>query len=110
MVNAHGGTYQLVGLSTQLMFLKDVLDKLGVNVQLIRHGKYKSAGEMFIRNSSSPENREQNQVMINSMWKAISSSIAASRDMSEERFNQIIDNLELVVPEDFVRCGLVDEL
>ena len=110
MVNAHGGTYQLVGLSTQLMFLKDVLDKLGVNVQLIRHGKYKSAGEMFIRNSSSPENREQNQVMINSMWKVISSSIAASRDMSEERFNQIIDNLELVVPEDFVRCGLVDEL
>lgn len=110
MGSAHGGTYQLLGLSSQLLFLKDILDKLGVNVQLIRHGKYKSAGEMFIRNTSSPENREQNQVMINSLWKAMSAPIAASRDMSEEQFNKIIDDLVLVLPEDFVKYGLVDEL
>ena len=83
MGSAHGGTYMLLGLATQSFFLKDILDKVGVNVQLIRHGKYKSAGEMFIRNSSSPENREQNQVMVNSLWKALSSATAASRDMSE---------------------------
>ena len=110
MGSAHGGTYGLLGLASQSFFLKDLLDKAGVNVQLIRHGKYKSAGEMFIRNSSSPENREQNQVMINSLWKAMSSVTAASRDMSEEQFNAIIDNLVLVTPEDFVSNGLVDEL
>ena len=110
MGNAHGGTYTLLGLSSQSFFLKDLLDKLGVNVQLIRHGKFKSAGEMFIRNTSSSENREQNQVMISSLWKAMASAAAASRDMSEEQFNDIIDKLVLVTPEDFVSNGLVDEL
>lgn len=110
MGNAHGGTYTLLGLSSQSFFLKDLLDKLGVNVQLIRHGKFKSAGEMFIRNASSSENREQNQVMISSLWKAMASAAAASRDMSEEQFNDIIDKLVLVTPEDFVSYGLVDEL
>lgn len=110
MGNAHGGTYTLLGLSSQSFFLKDLLDKLGVNVQLIRHGKFKSAGEMFIRNASSSENREQNQMMISSLWKAMASAAAASRDMSEEQFNDIIDKLVLVTPEDFVSYGLVDEL
>lgn len=110
MGNAHGYNYSLMGLSTQLIFLKDILDKVGVNVQLIRHGKYKSAGEMFIRNSSSPENREQNQVMINSIWKAMSAPMAAARDITEEQFNALLDNLALVLPEDFLKNGLVDEL
>ncbi len=110
MGNAHGYNYSLMGLSTQLIFLKDILDKVGVNVQLIRHGKYKSAGEMFIRNSSSPENREQNQVMINSIWKAMSAPMAAARDITEEQFNALLDNLSLVLPEDFLKNGLVDEL
>ena len=110
MGKAHGGTYMLVGISSQLIFLKDILDKLGVNVQLIRHGKYKSAGEMFIRNSSSPENREQNQVMINSLWAALSAPMASSRDLPVERFNELIDDLSFVLPEDFEKHGLVDEL
>ena len=110
MVNAHGGTYQLVGLSTQLMFLKDVLDKLGVNVQLIRHGKYKSAGEMFIKSAASPENREQNQVMINSSWKALCSVMAEARGLTEDQLNALVDNLALNFPEDFLKEGLVDEL
>lgn len=105
-----GASYNLVGLSTQIMFLKDILDKLGVNVQLIRHGKYKSAGEMFIRSSSSPENREQNQVMMNSAWKTLSSAVAASRDISEAQFNALVDNLAFVLPEDLLEAGLVDEL
>ncbi len=110
MGSAHGGTYTLVGLSSQLTFLKDILDKLGVNVQLIRHGKYKSAGEMFIRNSSSPENREQNQVMINSMWSNLVGPMAESRGITVEQLNGLIDNLSLVLPEDFLKNGLVDEL
>ena len=110
LASAHGYTYTLFGLSTQMIFLKDILDKVGVNVQLIRHGKYKSAGEMFIRNSASPENREQNQVMIYSLWKALCAPMAAARDLTEEQFNELLDNLSLVLPEDFVKYGLVDEL
>ena len=110
MGSHHGGNTMLIGLSAQMMFLKDVLDKVGVHVQLIRHGKYKSAGEMYIRSSSSAENREQNQVMVNSAWKAFSSAIAAARGISEETFNELLDNLELNFPEDFLRAGLVDEL
>lgn len=105
-----GATYMMTGVSSQLIFVKDLLDKLGVNVQLIRHGKYKSAGEMFIKNSASPENLEQNQVMISSIWNAYASEIAESRGITVERLNEIIDNIELVFAEDFVEAGLVDEL
>lgn len=110
MGSAHGGTYQLVGLSSQLIFLKDILDKLGVNVQLIRHGKYKSAGEMFIRSASSAENREQNQVMINSIWASLCGPMAEARDLTPQQLNDLVDNLAFVLPEDFLKHGLVDEL
>ena len=110
MGNLKGGTYQLVGVSATMLFLKDILNKLGVNVQLIRHGKYKSAGEMYIRSSSSAENREQNQVMINSAWHNMCAEITAAREISEADFNKLIDDLALVFPEDFLKAGLVDEL
>ena len=110
MGSQHGGTYQLIGLSGRMLFLKDLLDKVGVHVQLIRHGKYKSAGEMFIKSAASPENREQNQVMINSCWKALCGVMAESRGLTEEQFNALVDNLALNLPEDFLKEGLVDEL
>ena len=110
MTSYPGGLSTMVGVSTQLVFLKDLLDKLGVNVQLIRHGKYKYAGEMFIRSSASPENLEQNQVMVNSMWKSLSGEIAASRGFSVEKLDADINELKLCLPEDFLREGYVDEL
>lgn len=110
MSSCEGATNTLVGVSSQLYFLKDVLDKFGVNVQLIRHGKYKSAGEMYIKNDISPENRLQYETFIGSIWRNMSADICASRDLSVERFNEMLDNLELNVPEDFLKAGLVDEL
>lgn len=110
MTADHGSNSMLLGLSGRLIFLKDLLDKLGVNVQLIRHGKYKSAGEMYVRSSASPENLEQTQVMISSIWKSFSGQICENRGFSEEKFNSLIDNLELNLPEDFKDAGLVDAL
>ena len=110
MSSYKGGTYQLIGLSGRMLFLKDLLDKVGVNVQLIRHGKYKSAGEMYIRANASPENREQNQVMISSAWKNISAPVCEAREITPEAFNALVDNLSLVFPEDFLSAGLVDEI
>ena len=108
MTSELGGTSMFMGMSGQLMFLGDLLDKLGVNVQLIRHGKYKSAGEMFVRSSSSPENMEQNRAMINSMWKTIGSAMAQSREKSLEDLDALINDLKLNDPEDFLEAGLVD--
>ena len=105
-----GAMNMFTGLSSQMIFLKDLLDKVGVNVQLIRHGKYKSAGEMFVRNSSSKENLEQNTEMVESLWGTWSSEIAESRGISSEELNGIINNLELNFPTDWVEHGLVDEL
>lgn len=110
MTSHLGGTSMFTGISSQLIFLKDLLDKFGVNMQLIRHGKYKSAGEMYIKNAPSEENMEQNQVMINSIWKTFSTDMADGRGISADVINNAIDNLELNFPEDFLNAGLVDGL
>lgn len=110
MTDAQGASSMIVGIGSRLIFLKDLLDKLGVNVQLIRHGKYKSAGEMYVKNAPSPENLEQNQAMIDAVWNSYASEIAESRNMSVEKLNSVIDNLELNKPEDFLSTGFVDAL
>ena len=105
-----GGTSMMTGVGTQMFFLKDLLDKLGVNVQLIRHGKYKSAGEMYIKNKPSDENMEQNQEMINSIWNNLAKEICESRELSRRQLDSLIDNLCLCVPQDFLSNSLVDGL
>lgn len=110
MTSYEGGMNTFSGLTSQMIFLKDILDRLGVNVQLIRHGKYKSAGEMYVRNSSSPENLEQNTEMIESIWASWAEKIATARGISVETLNDMLNNLELNFPSDFLEKGLVDEL
>ncbi len=105
-----GTSADITGLSTQLVFYKDLLDKLGVNVQLIRHGKYKSAGEGYIKNAPSEENLEQNQVMVDGIWNSLAGEIAKSRGISLEKFNELVDNLQLGFPEQLMDAGLVDGL
>lgn len=110
MTSCEGATSMIIGVGSQLIFLKDILDKVGVNVQLIRHGKYKSAGEMYIKNAPSPENLQQNQEMIDAIWRSYASEIAEGRNLSVEAVNDAIDNLLLNNPEDFLNAGFVDEL
>ena len=105
-----GLTPQFTGIGTQMYFLGDLLKRVGVNMQLIRHGKYKSAGEMYTRGSASPENREQYQRMIDSMWETLGSTIAEARGISVEQLDETISGLKLRLPEDFLTCGLADEL
>ena len=105
-----GGMNMFTGASSQMIFLKDLLDRLGINVQLIRHGKYKSAGEMFINSAPSKDNMEQNKAIIESIWSNWSNTIAESRGMNSEELDSMLANLELNFPEDFLEKGLVDEL
>lgn len=99
----------ITGVASQMIFLKDLFDALGVDVQLIRHGKYKSAGEMYTRNSASPENRLQNQELVNSIWNTMTSQIAASRGFTQEQLTQWVENLDMCHAEDFKAKGLIDE-
>lgn len=110
MTDCIGGMQMMLGVGGRLIFIKDLLDKLGVRMQLIRHGKYKSAGEMYIRNEASKENLEQTQVMIDGIWKSMGTKMAENRGMSLEELNSLIDNLVLCDPEDFAQNGLVDGL
>lgn len=104
------GSANILGLGSNLVFIKDFLDKLGVGIQLIRHGKYKSAGEMYINNNISPANREQNQEMIDAIWDSWVAEIAQSREITVDEFNQLVDNLTLSDAEDMKEHNLVDEL
>lgn len=106
----HGGNNFMLGLGGRMIFLKDLLDRLGVNYQLIRHGKYKSAGEMYILNAPSPENMEQNQVMVDSMWETVAKETAEARGISVDSLNYFIDNLSINFPEDLVAHNLADEV
>ena len=104
------GSGSLNGLGSDQYFLKDMLDTLGIKVQLIRHGKYKSAGEMYIRNSMSPENRRQYEELLCPIWNSMVEEMAASRGVSSSDLSSWIDNLELGTADTWVEKGLVDGL
>ncbi|MBR4772120.1 MAG: signal peptide peptidase SppA [Bacteroidales bacterium] len=108
IINSYGEA-MLTGIGTNITFFKDLLDKLGVDIQLIRHGKYKAAGEQFTQNHLTPENREQNQVLINSIWATLTEEIAASRDFSADDLNGWVDNLELLDAQTLLDRGIIDQ-
>ena len=99
----------ITGVGSQMIFLKDLFDAFGVEMQLIRHGKYKSAGEMYTRSTASPENRLQNQELVNSIWNTMSSQIAASRGITQEQFNEWVEKMEICHADEYKAKGLVDE-
>lgn len=109
MFNAYGDP-MIFGMSSGVTFFKDALDKLGVEMQLIRHGKYKAAGEQFTKNDMTPENWEQNKSMIDALWGSWVDDMTATRDFTAEEFNSWVDNLELDTAQSLVDHGLVDEL
>ena len=104
------GSAPIVGIGSSMMFFKDLLDKLGIQVQLIRHGKFKAAAEQFIASNISKENYQQNKEMIDSIWESWAKEICSSRGITVEEFNKLVDNLELFSGESMVKHGLVDEL
>ena len=83
------GEMTFKGLSAQLMFFKDALDRLDIEMQVIRHGKFKSAIEPFILNTMSPENEEQYSTLINSLWNSRLEGISKSRGVDKDELNAI---------------------
>lgn len=99
------------GLSSQVMFLKELMDKIGVEMQIFKVGTYKSAVEPFIGTKMSDANREQTEAFIHSIWNQIVTDVAASRNISSERLNELADeNLDFRPAEDYVSYNMADTL
>lgn len=99
------------GLSSQIMFFKDVMDKLGVKMQVYKVGTYKSAVEPFICTEMSPANREQVTSFLFSIWTNVLKEVAVSRGLDTSSLNALADSLTFVSePELSVKAGLVDKL
>jgi protease-4 len=104
------GMLDFHGISAELMFFKGTIEKLDAEMQIIRHGKYKSAVEPFMLDKMSDENREQMMALIDGIWGTILSGISDSRGISKGELNRIADGLLLKTPEDAVKFKFVDEL
>jgi protease-4 len=104
------GMVELKGLATEVTFFKDFADKYGVGIEVIRHGKFKSAVEPFLRNDISPENKEQLSTLLNDLWKNTSSKMATSRKIDTAQFRMITDSLYGMIPEQSLKYKLADKL
>lgn len=98
------------GLAANVVFYKGLLDKLGVQPELIRHGKFKGAGEPFILQHLSDENRLQMESMTGSLWNYLISEIAESRELVADSLQAYASRLAVATPRDAVRLGFVDSL
>lgn len=102
------GDFDFKGLSAELMFFKDLQEKTGVKMEIIRHGKYKSAVEPFLENEMSDANREQTLALLNSVWSSVIADISKSRNISTAKLNEIANGLLARTPEMAKAEKLVD--
>jgi len=105
-----GGMFLFNGMSAQVMFYRKALEKVGIEMQVIRHGSYKGAVEPFLRDDLSDENREQIEAYVGALWGKIVEDISESRGISIEKLNQIADDLESIDTEKLVETGMIDGL
>jgi len=104
------GAIELKGLNSTITFYTDALKKIGVEPQIIRHGKFKSAVEPFMLTEMSTANREQTELYIGSIWDQYVDNVAEDRELTNERLNEIINNFEIRNPKDALNLGIVDRL
>ena len=102
------GDIDFKGLSTEIMYFKDLQEKSGVKMEVIRHGKYKSAVEPFLENKMSDANREQTTALLNSVWNTVLEDISASRHISVTRLNEIATGLLARTPTMAKENKLID--
>ncbi|NDV15559.1 signal peptide peptidase SppA [Muricauda sp. TY007] len=102
------GVLDFKGLATEVLFYKELQEKSGIKMEVIRHGKYKSAVEPFLSDTMSEENRTQIKELITSIWSVIVDDISESRNITPQNLNIIADTLGGRTPEYAVTSGLLD--
>ncbi len=104
------GDLDFKGLHTELAFFKGALEKLEVEPEIIRHGKFKSAVEPFINDKMSPENRAQITTLQHAVWQQFVDDISESRKINSDELIAIANGLQARNPEDALRLKMVDQL
>ena len=89
-----GSMVDFKGLSSEVMFFKKALEKIGIDVQVIRHGKFKGAVEPFILDKLSDENRTQIKDYAGSLWNQVIGDISKLRNIPADQLNKLADNLD----------------
>ncbi len=104
------GMVEWTGLSSEVMFYKNAFEKLGIEPQIIRHGKFKSAVEPFMLDKMSPENREQISTYMGSIWNHWVKGISEGRSISVEQLNAFADGMVIRNAKSSLDNGLIDSI
>lgn len=104
------GSIDFRGMAGEITFIKGLLEKLDINAQIIRHGKYKSAIEPLISDKMSEANREQTLSYMNSIWGHILNGISKQRNIPVDELNTIADSLLLQTADDAVKYKIADKI
>ena len=104
------GELELTAPQADMIFYAGLFKKYGIECQVTRVGKYKSAVEPYLLEKMSPENREQYEKLLGDLWSEWKTSVAADRKMKSEDLQRIADEKGLVSPLDAQKAGLVDKL
>ena len=104
------GGFLFTGMSAEVMFYKKALEKVGVEMQVIRHGSYKGAVEPFLREDLSEENREQIESYMGAIWDKYMADISESRNIPVEKLHTYADEVAAIDPDKLKETGLIDGL
>lgn len=104
------GVFQFFGLRSEITFYKNALDKLGIEMQIVRHGKFKSAVEPYINERMSKESRDQTLSFIRPIWNEMLNGISEERGLTTVQLNELADNLVINSAEAAIQESLVDGL
>ena len=102
------GGMEFKGLAAEVLYYKDFQDKYGFKMEVVRHGKYKSAVEPYLESEMSVANRTQIQSLLNSIWGTVSEEIETSRSLSAAKLKSIAEELTASLPENAMEVGLID--
>lgn len=104
------GGMEFKGLAAEVLYYKDFQEEYGLKMEVIRHGKYKSAVEPYLENKMSENNRKQINEMLQSAWSTLQSQIGASRNIDAERLDEIANQLLSSQPQEALESGMIDGL
>jgi protease-4 len=104
------GALEFKGLASEVLYYKDFQDKYGFKMEVVRHGKYKSAVEPFLENEMSAENKFQIHTLLNDIWSTLREEISISRDLLPETLDGIVSSNKIAISEDAVSSKLIDGL
>ena len=104
------GDLEFKGLASEVLYYKDFQDQYGFKMEVIRHGKYKSAVEPFLQNKMSDENKAQIISLLNDIWSVIKEEISISRNLSENAIDKLASNNNFSISQNALNAGLIDDL